>query len=181
MNSLKILWLMSVCLLSLSIMLISCDNKQTVLSESEKADIYAVVIRQVYTVDHTFGSNPPNFPVVYLPETTDDTAGDPSSAEANSTVISQSLQSEIVVRLDNLHTEFVWIGDTKEVIESDSSVKGDGAIITLGNIYTQEDGTVQVSASIYISNLAAGGKTYILQLVDGEWKITGTTGPIWIS
>lgn len=62
-----------------------------------------------------------------------------------------------------------------------SSVKGGGAIITLGTIYPREDGSVQVGGSIYIANLAAGGTTYILEKTDGKWEITGRTGVSWIS
>ena len=60
-------------------------------------------------------------------------------------------------------------------------VAGRGAIIQVGAITPQADGTLNVPGSIFISPLAAGGQTYVLQAVDGAWQITGKTGPIWIS
>ena len=50
-----------------------------------------------------------------------------------------------------------------------------------GNISEGDNKTVNVAGSIYIANLAAGGKTYVLEKQGGTWRITGTTGPMWIS
>ena len=60
-------------------------------------------------------------------------------------------------------------------------VDGNGAIIQVGAITPQADGSLNVPGSIFISPLAAGGQTYVLQAVDGTWQITGKSGPIWIS
>ena len=56
-----------------------------------------------------------------------------------------------------------------------------GAIIQLGNVHHQDDGSAQVAGSIYIANLAAGGQTYILEESNGEWAVTGDTGMGWVS
>jgi hypothetical protein len=58
---------------------------------------------------------------------------------------------------------------------------GKSALITLGNIHVQEDGSVHVSASLYFASLGATGKTYILKKVDGKWVVDGKTGAEWIS
>jgi hypothetical protein len=60
-------------------------------------------------------------------------------------------------------------------------VKDGGAIITLGNIDLQKNGSIQLAGSIYIANLAAGGITYVLEKKNGVWEITGTTQVRWIS
>lgn len=60
-------------------------------------------------------------------------------------------------------------------------MKGGGAIITLGNIHPQEDGSAQAAGSIYVANLGAGGTTYVLEKTDGVWEITGRTGVSWMS
>ena len=89
MNGRRLLWFISVNLLVVSLILVSCAKKSPApLNEGDQSNIYAAVIRQVYTIDHTFGSNPPNFPVVYLLKNTDDRAGDPRSSEANSILLS---------------------------------------------------------------------------------------------
>ncbi len=41
----------------------------TPVEAKSEADIYATVVRQLYTVDHGFGE-PPNFPIIYLVEAT---------------------------------------------------------------------------------------------------------------
>jgi len=126
--------------------------------------------------------NPPNFPVVYLPRATDDRVGDPRSTEAKSSILAELVQEAIVAALDNLPAEFIWVDDRREVIdESIMAVKDNGALITLGNTYLQEDGTVQVAASIYFASTGAGGTTYIIDRVEGMWQIIGRTGVSWIS
>ena len=60
-------------------------------------------------------------------------------------------------------------------------VEGNGAIITLGNVHFQEDGSAFVSASIYVANLAAGGLTYIVERIDGTWQVVGDTGVRWMA
>ena len=72
-----------------------------------------------------------------------------------------------------LRSYFQRSGDTRFFI----GLLGD----TLGDIQTQEDGTVQVEGSLYFANLGAGGRTYILERVDGEWRVAGDTGVIWMS
>lgn len=174
----KMLGLMLLSLLLLLTLLPACTT--SVLSEDDEAAIYAAVVRQLYTVDHTFGE-PPNFPIVYLVRATDDRAGDPRETEARSSIVAESVQEAIVAALDNLPAEFIWVDDWDKVPMDRGMVEGNGAIITLGNIYLQEDGSVQVAASIYIANLSGGGRTHIIEKVDGIWKITGDTGPRWIS
>ena len=174
-------------LIALSLALIlstltACATPAPTLSEDDQdqAAIYAAVVRQLYMVDHTFGK-PPNFPVVYLPRATDDRVGDPRSTEAKSSILAELVQEAIVAALDNLPAEFIWIDDRDEVPMDRGGIEGNGAIITLGNIYLQEDGSVQVAASIYIANMAAGGMTYIVERVDGVWQVVGDTGPRWMS
>ena len=180
----KILRVFLLSLLLTLVLLIACGTTPPSLSDEEQdqVDIYAAVIRQLYTVDHTFGE-PPNFPVVYLIRATNDNVGDPDIPQNPSSLISGAIQESIVTVLDDLPTDFIWVDDRGEVpIDSSTGiVEGDGAIITLGNIHYEGDRTVKVSASIYIANLAAGGLTYIIEYVYNEWRITGDTGVRWIS
>ena len=168
----------------LSIFLLTCTASTPTLSEDDqdRVDIYAAVIRQLYTVDHTFGE-PPNFPVVYLIRATDDSVGDPDIPQTRSTLLSEPKQESIVAALDDLPVDFIWVDNRGEVPvdSSTGAIEGNGVIITVGNIHFQEDGTVLVSASIYIASLAAGGLTYIVEQIDNTWQITGDTGVRWIS
>jgi hypothetical protein len=86
-----------------------------------------------------------------------------------------------VERLSGLPAEFVWVDDIDEAPRDDrSTVLNGGAVFTLGNVHPQKDGSVIVSGSLYFSMLGGGGKTYLLQQVDGVWQIVGDTGG-WIS
>ena len=154
-------------------------------SESEaagdEAAIYAAVIRQLAGPDDTFGGTLDK-PVLYILRETNDAAGDPTQGESEPRVLSTEVQNAISLALDDLPSTIVWV-DGREQVEMDEqgqSVDG-GVIITLGNIHPQPGGEVRVPGSIYIANMAAGGKTYVLEEQDGAWTITGTTGAEWIS
>ena len=164
--------------------LASCNAPESVPPDDGRAevDIYSAVVNQLYTVDHTFGE-PPNFPIIYLVEATDDSVGDPDAPQAKSNLLQRSIQEAITDALEDLPAEFVWVGNFNEVpLDSNTGVvEGNGAIITLGNVHFQEDGSAFVSASIYIANLAAGGLTYIVELIDGAWQVVGDTGARWMA
>jgi ABC-type transport system involved in multi-copper enzyme maturation permease subunit len=154
-----------------------------VISEVDQAAVYAAVVRQLYTVDHTFGDQPPNFPVVYLVRGTDDGVGDPNAPHTGTHVLQDSTQTAITAALVDLPAEFLWVEDADNVpreAQTDTVADG-GAIITLGNVHLQEDGSALVSAQLYFSMLGATGKTYVLEQVDGVWLVTGDTGVQWIS
>jgi ABC-2 type transport system permease protein len=153
------------------------------LIEGDQVAIYAAVVRQLLTVDHTFGDVPPDFPVIYLLRSTDDGVGDPDAPQAEPRILPESVQSTMIAALDELSAEFLWVDDADEVPRDEDTgvVAGGGAIITLGNIHFEEDGSVLISAKLYFSMLGATGKTYILERVDGTWQVTGDTGGGWIS
>jgi hypothetical protein len=152
----------------------------TGLAPVDETGIYSAVIRQVYTVDHTFGQAP-NFSHVYLLRTDDVEAGAMPFASRPGTVAAPTQQA-IIAALSDLPTTWTWISNIDEVPLDDSgSVAQNGAIISLGNIRAQPDGKVHVATSLYVGRLAAGGQTYVVEKVNGTWKVTGKTGPSWIS
>jgi hypothetical protein len=134
-------------------------------------------------VDHTFGDQAPNFPVIYLVRATDDSVGNPNAPRDAPRDLPEALQKAIAGAVDDLPAEFIWV-DSPDEVPRDSqthAVAGDGAIITLGNIHLQEDGPTLVSAQLYFAMLGAAGKTYTLEKVDGSWQISGDTGVQWMS
>ena len=148
------------------------------------AGIYAAVARQLYTIDHTFGNSPPNWPELYLISQTDDGVGDPNAEKSEPALISPEIQAKINDQLGDLPAKIIWVNSRDEApINPDNGTvdNGNGAIITLGNVHSQPDGTLQISASLYFASLGATGKTYILEKQNGEWVITGSTGAEWIS
>jgi len=154
----------------------------TGLDPIDETGIYAAVARQVYTVDHTFGDNPPNFPRIYLLRADDIRMGGSDAPTPGMPVIATPVQQSIVAALSDLPAQFIWITKLEDAPRDENgTIQDNGAVITLGNIQPQEDGTIQVAASIYIGMLAAGGQTYVLEQVDGVWQIIGTAGTQWMS
>jgi hypothetical protein len=146
----------------------------------DESGILAAVVRQVYTVDDTFGGKS-RFPVVYLLAVEDGENGAiPYSSPARP--LSAPAQQGVVAALDDLPAQFKWVTSAGEVKRNQQgAVEGNAAIITLGQIRPQPDGTAQISASIYVGPLAAGGQTYVLQRTGDEWTVTGKTGSSWMS
>jgi len=149
---------------------------------ADQSAIYVAVVQQLYTVDHTF-DEPPNFLAVYLVRATDDGVGDPDAPRTGSQVLPETVQTAVAEALADLPADFLWVDDANEVPreEKNGTVKDGGAIFTLGNIHLQTDGSALVSAELYFSALGAGGKTFVLQQVDGIWQVMGDTGVQWIS
>lgn len=181
-HNLKVRHMLLTALILTSAVLAACSPRQTAQAQDEQADIYAAVIRRIVTEDDTFGGElHPG--VVYIVRATDDKAGDPMGEAGASVMLSQDLVDAITTQLSDLEPEIVWVDsrDDVELEELTLAVPDHGAIVTVGNIHPQSDGTVQLAGSIYVASLAAGGQTYILEQVDGAWTITGTTGVVWIS
>ena len=169
-------------LLLVALVATGCTAPAGDLQPEAEAEIYATVIRQIYTEDDTFGGTlqPAR---LYIVGTTDDTIGDPEAEEGEPVVIPTTVREAVTARLADLPTEIIWVESQNEV-ELDpetGAVGGEGAIITLGNIAPEGGEIVHVPSGIYVANLAAGGQTYIVEQVGGAWEITGTTGPRWIS
>ncbi|MCB8944011.1 MAG: hypothetical protein H6658_09675 [Ardenticatenaceae bacterium] len=173
--------LVTVALVWMACTAVSCTNFTSADSVDE-SEVYAAVIRQIYTVDDTFsGTFKPA--VVYLINSTDDSVGDPEIEQLVSHPLDAEMQKKITAALSDLPAQWIWVDSRDDVpINPDTGgVEGEGAIITLGNIHPQEDDSIQVSGSIYVGNLAAGGQTYVLEQVDGNWTVTGNTGMGWVS
>jgi len=78
------------------------------LSLEDEASIYAAVVRQLATVDDTFGGNlePTK---LFIIKNTDDKAGDPTGSSSFSTAIPQTAQDKITDMLHDLSSIIVWI------------------------------------------------------------------------
>ena len=149
------------------------------VSDDDRAQIYAAAVRQIYTVDHTFGSDPPEFPFVYIVTTTDDgSLLDAPAREAQE--IPAELQQAIEALLSDLPFDVIWIASLDEAPvdpNNGSIADGLGIVITLGNILPQEGGAVHLPVFMVCGGLCALGKTYVLEHVEGGWQVTGSVGP----
>jgi len=158
-------------------------SSETSLDIEAQVEIYAAVARRLYTVDHTFEDNPPNWPALYLVQVTDDGVGDPNTSRLAAVNLDEKTMSGITSALSDLPPDILWVAKPGDVSKdsTNGTVEGNGVIFTFGNIHVQPDGTVQVPASLYFSSLGGGGRTYLLTNENGVWTITGTTGLEWIS
>lgn len=150
------------------------------MRSEQQAEVYAAVVKQLYYLDHTY-SETPNFPVIYLVEMTDDSAGDPSITSSPSNAIPSEVQEIIEKRLLDLPAEVRWTADAEDVPRDPETqmVAENGALITLGNIHLQEE-QLLVAGSIETGMLSGGGRTYSLENLDGQWQITGFVGEPWL-
>ncbi|UCC64464.1 MAG: hypothetical protein JSV36_05235, partial [Anaerolineae bacterium] len=94
----------------------------------------------------------------------------------------EAVQAAIVAALADLPTEFRWVKDPSQVplVEDTGEVEGGGAIVTLGNVHPQQDGSALVSVRLDFSNLARG-KTYFAGRVEDGWQVIGDTRATWTS
>jgi hypothetical protein len=158
-------------------------------STNRSAAIYAAVVRQLVTKDHTFGGADPGFKVVYVLDGVVVDAADPSkppSAHDPKEPFSHDVKDGVsfLSTLAELPpVEFVASRHSVVVGGSSSSpgqVKNSGVLISLGPI--EPDGErVEVETSLWINGLAGQWLTYVLAQRNGAWKVTGTTGPMAIS
>ncbi|NLF01081.1 MAG: hypothetical protein GX601_08910 [Anaerolineales bacterium] len=166
----------------LMLIVAGCRAGPTEPTEQDGILIYAAVVRRLAGPDDTFGGELEK-PVLYLVRRTDDTAGDPGGAKGASVVLPGDVQAGITAALSDLPSQVVWVDRFEDVPldEETRAVADGGVIIEVGNITVGSATRVQVPGSIYVAGLAAGGATYVVEKRSGEWVVTGTTGPVWIS
>lgn len=136
-----------------------------ILPDEEQAAIYGMIVRDLFAMSRSLGELPEP-QVVYLGPETQDGLVDPLAPRAESRLLPEAVQKAIVDALADLPAKFSW-----EKFPPDK----DGALLTLGNIYTREDGLAVVSANFYASELGAVGQVYTLDRVDGQWQVVGET------
>lgn len=159
-----------------------CRSTSSKGTEPDTIAIYQTVIKQIYQSDDTFGGALEK-PTLYIVRATNDSAGDPSLQPSEPVLLSETVQEGITDALADLPTTVIWVDSFNQVKLDPAGgfVSNEGVIITLGNIHYENKDKALVSGSIYVANLAAGGKTYVLEKQNDIWSITGTTGVEWIS
>jgi ABC-2 type transport system permease protein len=143
----------------------------------DQADVYAAVIRQLFTVDYMpDGETAPG--EVYVVQWTDDGVGGAEVAAGDPWQLPEDLQTVIGKVLADLPAQVQWIGNPDELEFSPDTgeIVGGGVIITLGNLHDRGEGTVLVPAAIYPGSGKGLGKIYSLQQVGSAWQIIGDTG-----
>ncbi len=153
-------------------------------STNRSAAIYAAVVRQLVTKDHTFGGADPGFKVVYVLDGVVADAADPSkppNAQEPKEPFSHDVKDGVrflSTLADLPPVEFVPERASAVAGASASSpgqVKNGGVLISLGPI--QPNGkSVEVETSLWINGLAGQWVTYVVEQRDGGWSVTGISG-----
>lgn len=153
-----------------------------------RASIYAAVVRQLVTKDHTFGRTDPGFRMVYVLDGSVAGVADPSrrvTKQAPADRFPARLKEILRLQLADLPPlEFVArrsdvvVGE--EAGTSPGQVVDGGVLVTLGPIRTRRN-RVTVACSLWINGLAGSWQTYVLARRGGRWIVRGTTGPMAIS
>ena len=144
--------------------------------------VYAAIIRQLVTEDHTFGDGPTPFDRVFVVDGVSDEAGSLEAVPAGTVPFSPEMKAGILRELADLPpVEFVTGPDSVVVVKKGcSQVRGNGALITLGPISGGKE-KVSVPSDLFFSCLGGLWLTYVLEREDGAWQIAGTKGGIGIS
>jgi hypothetical protein len=143
--------------------------------------IYAAVIRQLVTKDHTFGEEGPGLEVVYVLDRPVGRA-EGTSPEGEGEPFSEALRAGLRAALTDL-PPLEFVAEMEQVIvEKDGfpMVKGQDGLVSLGLIPETGD-RIEMPASLYFTGLAGVWVTYVVETTGGEWRVTGTTGPVAVS
>jgi hypothetical protein len=176
MNRNKIISLICAGCLALSLTLVSCSKNSSVLTLDNQAKIYASVIKRLY---HDYGDGYGGPTTAYIMKYTDDSGSLPG-VEPNSVILLEALQKAVITELNDTRRTYIWVNQASE-IPVDAVFGGGGCQVILGNIHLQKDNSVQVTASLFFGGTGGGGTTFIVEMTNNTWTVTGKTGPEWIS
>jgi hypothetical protein len=146
---------------------------QVILTSQDEVAIYQAVILAIAPPDPEVGPR-------YILRTTDDRSGQypQAGALANPVTLSPTTQAGLSAVLGNV----IWIDDFKLAARDAQTGRllDGGVFVTLGNITLGPEHQSRVSASVFRNSLNAAGYSYILDWVNGIWKITNAQMN-WIS
>jgi hypothetical protein len=107
---------------------------------------------------------PLQFEAISVSRVTDDEVGAANAPRGNPVVLSESLQAAVAEALRDMGPQVNWMDEVA------------GAMFVLGNVYPQADGTAWVSGRFWYSKNGITAKTYVLQRIDGAWRVVGELG-----
>lgn len=151
--------------------------------EERMIEVYSAIIRQLITVDHTFGEAPSPFDRVFVVDGVAADGGDPMAIPPGTVEpFSPEVRAGILRELADLPpVRFVTDPDSVVIGEKQCAhVKGNGALITLGPISGGQR-KVTVPSDLFFGCLGGLWLTYVLEAEDGGWHVAGTKGGIAIS
>jgi hypothetical protein len=136
------------------------------------AAIYVAVISALIAGGHS--NHNPWQPVTYIDATARSSAG----PVAVSQVVTRPIPVEVQERLRAglaAHTEVRFVEDPQSVIQPDSRVQDHGVLITLAPV-PPTGRPLEIGARSHLGNLGSNSVTFIVDEIDAQWQVTGTTG-----
>ena len=103
-----------------------------------------------------------------------DSAGSPAGSEG-----CEPMSAELRSALQQRYPEAKFTHDPT-AMQEDLLNEGGVIIYRLGPI-SGTDVRVVVPASYWCGGLCGSGGKQVVEFIDGKWKVTGTTGPVWMS
>lgn len=152
-------------------------------ASERSAAVYAAVVRQLVTKNHTFGGGPSPFKRVYVVDgVVQDAASPHVGGDAPRTRFSAAVKEGMTKALADLpRVEFVADPDSVLVGASRCGVKGGGVLISLGPVTERAGERVTVANGLFFACLGGQWLTYVLEPVESGWRVVGTTGPVAVS
>lgn len=158
--------------------LLASSCSAAVTDDDNSAQVMAISLYQLVTVDNTFGGSPPPF-TTYLIQTSTDPGLDAPEAAAIRP-LTQNERDAIETAIASLGT-VQWIDDPATYRTDDLLPTIDGAaILGVGEPVFDADGAL-VPVSLWCSGLCGTWFTYRLVDSNEGWQVTGIEGPRAIS
>lgn len=136
---------------------------------SEQSQIYSAALHQMVLVDNPFARVPSGVKYVYV---------------IDGPQFDTTLKNEITAQSSDLPpVEFITSADQRADTgrQGLTGVVNDGVIIALDPPLQQDGGTTHTGVRLWCGIDCGMGLTYVIGNIDGQWTVTGTTGPVSIS
>ncbi len=177
------MWRAAIILLPLSMATLACGGGS--LGEGPGPDpkprVLAAAVRQLVSVDHTFGTGPPPFTEYLLLSSIDPAAGHVGSNQDSPTRPLTAGERDAIAAAVAPFGPSRWIDDPERWRSEDLRPTIEGAVIIGVGEPEISDTSALVPMSLWCGGTCGTWLTYRVELVDGSWQVVGTEGPIAIS
>jgi hypothetical protein len=167
-------------MLVVSAVVVSCGGPRVDGTTSETPEIMAVALTQLVTVDNTFGEGPPPFTEYLIQTKIDPSAGDGVLGSTPVRELTEDERSAIEEAI-SAYGPVTWIDNPTEWRTPELTPVIEGSVILgVGEPVIEEDSAL-VPMSLWCGGLCGTWFSYRVDLVDGEWTVSGIEGPVMVS
>lgn len=146
-------------------------SAESAISEDDSAQIYSAAIRQVLAAGVDLdGNESDGSPVLYVMDTTNGSVGDSSAVQGERKPLSEPIKEKMVKILADLPAELEWVSS------QDAGAAEGTTVVSLGNIFVQNQTRVQFAISYQVSGEDTVSSTYVVEKVKDAWQVIETVG-----